>query len=181
MVYLLIVCRTLLVGVFVAALAGKAARRAAYRDFATWVGTLGLVPRRLTAAAAAGATAAEVAAVALLALPATVPVGFALAVALLAVFTAGVVLAIRRGRRAPCHCFGASRTPLGAVHVVRNAMLLAVGCAGLTLSVVGDPDPATHLAGVLLAVTVALLALLPVLRLDDLMALFTTRSEISYR
>jgi len=178
MAYLLIACRTLLLGVFVAALAGKIRRRSTYRDFAKWVGTLGLVPRRLTAIAAASATAAEAAAVALLALPSTVPVGFALAAALLAVFTAGVALAIRRGRRAPCHCFGASKTPLGAVHVVRNAVLLAVGCAGLTLSTVGDPDPAIHLAGVLLAVTVALLALLPVLRLDDLMALFTTRSEI---
>lgn len=181
MVYLLIACRTLLLGVFVAALAGKARRRSAYRDFATWVGTLGLVPRRLTAVAAAIATAAEAAVVALLALPATVPVGFALAVALLAVFTGGVALAIRRGRRAPCHCFGASKTPLGPAHVVRNAMLLVVGCVGLTLSTVGGPDPTTHLAGVLLAVTSALLALLPVLRMDDLMALFTTRSEISQR
>jgi len=40
-------------------------------------------------------------------------------------------LSVRRGNTAPCRCFGASSTPLGPRHLVRNALLLAVAAAGL--------------------------------------------------
>jgi len=49
------------------------------------------------------------------------------AAALLAAFTALIVLRLAQGRRPPCACFGAwSAKPLGPGHVVRNAVLFAL-------------------------------------------------------
>jgi hypothetical protein len=173
MSYLLVACRMLLLGVFVVALAGKARRRSAYREFVSSVAALGVVPHRMSGVVAAVVTTVEAAVVLLLAAPATVLAGFGLATVLLAVFTTGILLALRKGRRAPCHCFGASSTPLGVVHVVRNLVLIAVGVAGLLSGLVATGH-APHPAGLLLAVTAALLGLVPVLRMDDLMVLFST-------
>lgn len=169
MSYLLIACRTLLLGVFLAALAGKVRGRAAYRGFEASLRALGVLPRRLAGVAAAVVTAVEAAIVVLLAVPGTVAAGFLLAAVLLTAFTTGIVLALRRGTTAPCACFGASVTPLGRVHVVRNLLLLAVAGAGPAAGTGGG----TEFAGVVLAVAAALVALVPVLRLDDLTALFS--------
>ncbi|MBE8526059.1 methylamine utilization protein MauE [Amycolatopsis sp. H6(2020)] len=171
MSYLLIACRTLLLGVFLAALAGKVRRRAAYRDFVASLRALGVLPGRLVAVTAAAVTAAEAAIVVLLAVPGTVPAGFLLTAVLLTAFTTGIVVAVRRGTTAPCACFGASVTPLGRVHVVRNLVLL--GTAGAGLAVAGAGGGGGEFAGAALAVAAAVVALVPVLRLDDLAALFS--------
>lgn len=170
MSYLLIACRTLLLGVFLAALAGKVRRRAAYRGFVASLRALGVLPGRLVAVTAAAVTAAEAAIVVLLAVPGTVPAGFLLTAVLLTAFTTGIVVAVRRGTTAPCACFGVSVTPLGRVHVVRNLVLLATAGAGLAVAGAGG---GVEFAGAALAVAAAVVALVPVLRLDDLAALFS--------
>jgi hypothetical protein len=170
MSYFLLACRTLLLGVFLAALAGKVRRRAAYRGFVASLRALGVLPRQLVEVIAAAVTTAEAAIVVLLAVPGTVPAGFLLTAVLLMAFTTGIVPAVRRGTTAPCACFGVSATPLGRVHVVRNLVLLATAGAGLAVAGAGG---GTEFAGAALAVAAALVALVPVLRLDDLTALFS--------
>jgi hypothetical protein len=71
-------------------------------------------------------------------------VGGAVAVALLAVFTAVIVRALARGVQTGCGCFGSRRpSPLGPADVVRNALLaafavLATGAHRLTAPSAGD-------------------------------------------
>ncbi|MER7043375.1 MauE/DoxX family redox-associated membrane protein [Streptomyces jumonjinensis] len=173
MIYLVFACRILLAGVFLTALAGKVRNKAAFDEFAVSVERLGRLPRRVSRAVAVAVAAGEAAAVALLAAGPTVPAGFALGVLLLLGFTAGIVRALRAGSAAPCRCFGASVTPLGPVHVVRNLVLAAVGGAGGAAALTG---PATgwppHPGGAAVAGVAALVALVLVVRLDDLTALF---------
>ncbi|MEU0403445.1 MauE/DoxX family redox-associated membrane protein [Streptomyces sp. NPDC006197] len=59
-----------------------------------------------------------------LVVPATARTGASVAGLLVAVFTAGIVLARRRGTAARCACFGRTPMPLGRRHVVRNVLLL---------------------------------------------------------
>ena len=55
------------------------------------------------------------------------PVMAVVAIVLLSVFTVMIVAKLRRGEHPPCACFGAwSATPIGARHVVRNLVLIAV-------------------------------------------------------
>ncbi|MFF8957136.1 MauE/DoxX family redox-associated membrane protein [Streptomyces sp. NPDC014894] len=173
MTYVVLACRILLFGVFLAALVGKVRGRAAFREFAASIVALRLLPARASRAVAIAVTAAEAVIAALLVPNATAPLGLALAVLLLLAFTAGIVLALRRGRSAPCRCFGASVTPLGPVHVVRNLLLAAAGVAGLTAAVAGAAGGLPpHAAGGAVASVAALVILLLVVRLDDLVALF---------
>lgn len=59
-----------------------------------------------------------------------VPVPAVAAVVLLVVFTALIVAHLARGRRPSCACFGSwSAQPIGAVHVVRNVILIALAVA----------------------------------------------------
>ena len=49
------------------------------------------------------------------------------AIALLVMFTIVIVRRLLDGSRPPCACFGSrSARPLGAIHVVRNAVLLGL-------------------------------------------------------
>ncbi len=60
------------------------------------------------------------------------PVPAVLAIALLLAFTALIVVRLARGEHPPCACFGAwSAKPIGAAHVVRNAVLLALAVLAL--------------------------------------------------
>ncbi|GLF99549.1 MauE/DoxX family redox-associated membrane protein [Streptomyces yaizuensis] len=99
--------------------------------------------------------------------------GLALAAVLLAAFTALAVSAARGGNRVPCRCFGRTTTPLGAVHAVRNAVLLAVAVTGLVATALpgwspGAGDPVAALTAVLAGAALGLLTT----ALDDLAALF---------
>jgi hypothetical protein len=58
--------------------------------------------------------------------PALVP-GFLLAAGLLVVFSVALVLALRRGVRVACNCFGPAERSLSPYDVVRN--LLLIGCS----------------------------------------------------
>ena len=71
------------------------------------------------------------------------------AIALLVVFTGGLVAVVVRGRRARCGCFGdVTSSPVGPMHILRNLVL--IGLTATTLSSSDRPISALP-AGVLLA------------------------------
>ena len=58
------------------------------------------------------------------------PVPALAAIVLLVVFSGLIVLRLSQGRRPPCACFGAwSARPIGASHLLRNGVLLALALA----------------------------------------------------
>lgn len=172
---LAVAARCLIGVVFVLSAAGKLRSRTAFAEFArsgrALTGAL-LGGRPIGRAAGlwlgVAVVTAEVAVVALLAVTATARAGFALAVALLLAFTAGLLAEMRRGTSVPCRCFGASGTPIGRRHIVRNAALITLSVAGFAAGSVAGPSllphPAAVAAGAVLALVVA--------RLDDLVELF---------
>jgi hypothetical protein len=170
-----VVARTLLFGVFVFSLAGKVRGRAAYADFADSVAALWPGPRRWIRVVSVATVAAEAAVVVLLVAPATAVAGLLAAAGILAVFTAAILSAVHRRERAPCRCFGRSDTALGTPHVVRNAVLLLVSLLGL-VGAAAD-TPARHPGGMALALALAAVALLLVLRFDDVVAVVAPRSR----
>jgi hypothetical protein len=112
--------------------------------------------------------ATEAAVPVLLLIPAAIFYGFALAGALLAAFTAAIVTALKRGRRAPCQCFGASSTPLGPSHLVRNSILLISTLAG-GLALDAQPQQA---AGLVVAIAAGLVGAILIVAMDDIAFLF---------
>jgi methylamine utilization protein MauE len=171
--YVEVATRALLAVVFVTALAGKVSGRASYRAFLRSLRQMDVVPAAALRPAAATTVVAEAAAVVLLLVPAgwSGAAGLALAGTLLATFTVVVARTVGRGRRAPCRCFGASDTPLGRQHVVRNVALTAVAAVGLAAAAsAGEPQPVA--AGVGVAGCAGLLIGVLVAALDDLTALY---------
>jgi uncharacterized membrane protein YphA (DoxX/SURF4 family) len=91
------------------------------------------------------------------------PVAAALALLLLAAFTAVLVAAIRAGKDVGCGCLGSARTdPVSGVEIVRNGMLAALAVVAL-----GAPGPSAPGLGDVVAVTVAGVLGLVVLALAD--------------
>ena len=134
--YLEVGTRALLAVVFVAALVGKVSGRAGYRTFLRSLQQMDVVPVAVLRPVAATTVVAEAGVVLLLLVPTrwTGFLGFTLAGILFAVFTAVVARSVRRERGASCHCFGASDTPLGRRHVVRNIALMVAAAVGLIAS-----------------------------------------------
>jgi hypothetical protein len=131
--------------------AGAAAHK--LRDlhaFRVALGDYRLVPWPLTGLVAPALVAAELAAAALLLSPAARPLGFAAALALLALYTGAIALNLARGRRdVDCGCFGpAVHVALGPGLLARNGLLLAGAAAGLA-------PVAPRALGALDAVTIA--------------------------
>jgi hypothetical protein len=169
--------------VFAASGWGKIRSRATLRAFADSLRPLPFVPARLVVPVAATVTAVELALVLGLAWSiAAIAAGWSsaqagavvvlgLTLALLAVLTTGVVLAVRRDTGARCACFGANQQPLSRRHVVRNTVLLAIAAAALLLVAATRPHP-LELAGVLIALVAGALAAVFLIRLDDLVDLF---------
>jgi hypothetical protein len=172
MEYVVVGLRGLIVLVFVVSAASKLRGRHAYAEFVAATGRLS--PRPLRAAMArrlaAGVVAVELAVVALVLAPRITSIGFAVAATLLLAFTGAILLALRRGERAPCRCFGSAEQPLGYPHVVRNLVLLAACALGLVGGqlVVSSPSP----GGALLAVAAGALVATVVAISDDITALF---------
>jgi methylamine utilization protein MauE len=156
--YVLLGSRCLLAVVFLASFAGKVRGRARYAGYLA--ATRRLTPRWALSRVPAGTlaavvVAAEAAVPLLLAVPALVPAGLALSIVLLSGFAAATAAALRRGDRAPCHCFGSSQRRLDGGHVVRDAFLAAVAVAGIVAAVSGaGPLEATR-AAVVAAVSIA--------------------------
>ncbi|MEU8423886.1 MauE/DoxX family redox-associated membrane protein [Micromonospora sp. NPDC048835] len=168
--------RLLLALVFAVAVIGKLRTRAGFAEFVGSVRQFG-VPARWASPTARVAVAAEAAVVVLLAVSRTVPAGLLIAAGLLGVLTAAMVVALRRGARPACRCFGAGDAPIGGRHVVRNVALATVALLGLLGWATGSGPPPSA-PTVLFAVGVAVPLAAVVVRLDDLVALFApTRSR----
>jgi hypothetical protein len=169
--YLVVGCRVLLGAVFLVSAASKLRTRGDFGQFVAAVARFGLVPAERVRAAAAAVVAVELAIPVLLLVPATVPVGFAVALGLLGVFTAAIGRALRRGVQAPCRCFGVSASPVGRRHLVRNLLLgvvAAAGIAGAFTTVPGDP----HVGGVAVATAAGLVLAGLTVVADELVDLF---------
>jgi hypothetical protein len=170
-------------GVFAVSGFAKLRSRQAYRDYRAGLRATRLVTGSLLSGTAFTLVAGELATVGGLAgaaglLAAGSPgayllaeLALAVAAALAAVLVTGVAVAVSRGLRAPCACFGGTSVrPLGAPHVFRNACLLALLAAGLAASGLQHTRPS--LAGSALAVVAGLVVALLIIRWDDLVALF---------
>lgn len=171
MMFLAMFARTLLGVVFALALAGKLRGRRSFARFAASLREIGWLPTPARAAAPFAVVAVEGVSVLLLAVPATVPAGFALALVTLAGFTASVGWSLRRGETVRCQCFGSDTGPMGVSQVARNCVLLAAAAAGLLASVADRSRPAA--AGIAVAVAGGALSAVLVARWDDLRFVFS--------
>jgi uncharacterized membrane protein YphA (DoxX/SURF4 family) len=168
-VYLTLACRCAVGAVFLVSVSSKLRSRPAFQAFVSWLAALPVpLVRSQPRAAAAVTGAAEALIVVLVALPWTFRPGLALAAVVLAVFTAGTGLAVVRGADAPCQCFGASISPLGWRHVVRDALLGAVAVAGATAAGSSGVRP----AAAALSLGIGLMAAAFAVFSDDLAVLF---------
>ncbi|MFI6921061.1 MauE/DoxX family redox-associated membrane protein [Nonomuraea spiralis] len=132
--YVEVGCRVLLVTVFALALWSKISGREPWTRFVRSVRDM--TPWRSNAVPVAVA-AGEAAVIVLVATPLQWAgvLGFALAAALLGCFTVATALVVRRGAAVPCRCFGgASETPMGWTHVIRDLVLTALAVLGLAAS-----------------------------------------------
>ncbi|WP_431932894.1 MauE/DoxX family redox-associated membrane protein [Nonomuraea jabiensis] len=165
MVHVLVASQVLLTTVFVVSAYSKLRSRAALRSFAA---TLRSLPGPARFPAAMATVVMElVAAATLIVLP---QAGLAVGGMLLIAFSAWIAVSLRRGRREPCRCFGASTTPLGPVHLVRNGLLLLVVALG-SVALMSPGGPVT-VAGLALAVPVGLVAAILLIVFDDIADLF---------
>jgi hypothetical protein len=172
--YLALACRAAVGITFLVSAVGKLRSRSAFRAFASWLAALPVPLARSQPRAVAGLmAAAEVLIVVLVGLPWTVRPGLALAAVALAVFTAGIWLAVARGTDAQCQCFGVSASPLGRRHAVRDALLAAVAVAGAAAVGSSVARPAWTAMSLGAGLFVAVL----VVFLDDLAVLFTRTGE----
>jgi hypothetical protein len=163
--YVSIACRCALGLVFLVSAVSKLRGFAAFADS---VRDIGAVPPGMIRAVALAVTLAECATVPLLA---AAPIaGSLVAAGLLVGFSATIALVLRRGATVVCRCFGSSTSVFARRHLVRNALLLTVAMVGLmtTLYAPGIDD----LGAVAVAVVAGLLAALPAITFDDLVALF---------
>lgn len=128
---------------------GKLRSRAAFGAFADTFGDLGWRSQSARRAAAAALPCAELGSAALLAVPLTVIWGYAAALMLLAAMTATAAVAIKRGRRLRCRCFGLAEEPIGASTLIRNAVLVVAGLAGLAASLASAGQTGSPAAEVL--------------------------------
>jgi hypothetical protein len=171
-VYLLVGCQAVLLGVFGASALGKVRGRTAWLGFVGSVRDLRLVPERMAVLVAAVTVAGEIAVVPLLVVPILVPAGLVLAGGLLVMFIVSIVVTLRRRVSAVCRCFGpVSALPLGRRHVVRNGLLVGVVAVAAVswLQAHGAPQP----AGLLVSVVAGLVGAVAMVFFDDIVELFT--------
>lgn len=169
MAYLALSCRVTIGIVFAVSVIAKVRRRAAFESFKSWLATLPLpVASEWPAACAIGLTAIELGVAVLVAFPRLAPAGLGLAAVLLAIFACGAWLALQRGTRSPCHCFGAGVAPLGRRHVVRDFTLCAMSVTGAVAA-----RPVTEVGGIVISAGVAVAVAFSFIFLDDVAALFT--------
>ncbi|GAA1892017.1 MauE/DoxX family redox-associated membrane protein [Asanoa iriomotensis] len=134
-----------------------------------------------------GTLSGELAVAVLLLAPVVVPTlprwsvgaGYTLAVVLLLAFTAALWLAVRRGVRAGCGCFGRAETPAGMWQVGRNAVLVAIAAIGLLTGSVNSVATPRAGADVVVDVVIGVALAIVVMSLHELTSLFRpgTRSS----
>jgi hypothetical protein len=162
-------CRGALVTVFALAAAGKVRSRSSWEAFVGSLDKLGLptaVPARPFGALVVALEAAVPALLVIWPLG-----GFALALALLTMFSGALALTLARGQQATCRCFGASDQPIGLAHLVRNALLIALAVTGGVGAYLPTPEGG-DLGGAIAAVLGGSLAGFLITRWDDLLFLF---------
>lgn len=139
--YLEVTCRLLLVVVFAVAVFTKVSNRSAWQAFVQSLHQLGQLPEAAVRPAAIATVTTELLATLLLMVPvrAVGISGFVLSAGLLFAFTVVIGLAVARGNRTPCRCFGASSTPMGAPHLARNLLLVCLAALGLVATVTAGP------------------------------------------
>nr|WP_189244750.1 MauE/DoxX family redox-associated membrane protein [Streptosporangium pseudovulgare] len=169
--------------IFLIAAAGKLGGPGRFGAFVRSLRRMEVLPPGLVRPAALVFTAAEVVIVLLLAVPARAAgtAGFGVAAALLAAFTAGIAMSLARGNREPCSCFGRSETPLGAGHVARNLVLVAVALLGLAASAASPAGRGPEFGEAAVAGLAGLVAGVLVTVIDDLVALFRPARNTSDR
>jgi hypothetical protein len=174
MAYAALTCRGLVGLVFAVSAFTKIRNVTTYREFASWLASLP-VPLASNRALPPILAGAEAAIVVLVAVPAAAVAGLVLAALTLAFLTAGTAVAVSRGARVSCQCFGPARTPLAARHVLRNGFLLAVAVTGA----LGTGLAAARPAVIALSLLAAMAAATFVVFLDDLVALASGDLAIS--
>ncbi|MEU4657546.1 MauE/DoxX family redox-associated membrane protein [Streptomyces sp. NPDC023723] len=171
MEYLVTGARALLALVFLVSFVSKITGPAAFTGFLGSVRAMGVTSPALLRPVAHTVIAAEAAVCVLLALPArkATTAGLLVAAVLLTAFTAGIAAAVRRGATAPCRCFGASTTPVGVGHIVRNSVLCAVAVTG---ALAGPAAGAAGPGGLVVAAIGGTVVGAVVTQLDHVLALF---------
>jgi hypothetical protein len=173
MQYVDVASRLLLLTMFTLALASKISSRRAWGEFVESTRAMAVVGEAQVPAAAVATAAAEGAVIVLAAVPLrwAGSAAFIIAAGLLGCLAVAVAMVVRRGKSVTCRCFGASQTPLGVSHVVRNVLLVVIALLGLAASFVnGSFDP---ILSAIVGVFGAILGLL-VARWDDLVSLLAT-------
>jgi hypothetical protein len=156
--------------IFVASFTSKVRSRAAFAVFAESLDGFGIRGTRPQARTAGIVIMAEAAAAALVALPFTVTWGLAASGLIITVFTAQAGIARRQGLRPVCNCFGSGRSALGARHLVRNGLIIAVAISGLLAEFAGG-RASLAAAPAVLAAGIAVIAGISMVVWDDLAAL----------
>ncbi|MEU5266142.1 MauE/DoxX family redox-associated membrane protein [Amycolatopsis sp. NPDC021455] len=101
----------------------------------------------------------------------TAVAGFVLATGLLLAFTAAIAASLRRGLRTPCRCFGATETPVGPRHLVRNAVLICFAVLGALA-----PEHLPPVAGAAVAFAAGVVVAVLVIAVDDIAVVFARSS-----
>jgi hypothetical protein len=171
MTYAVLTGRGLIGLVFAVSAIAKIRGPRAYREFASWLAALP-VPLARARALAPVFVGAEAAIVVLVAVPDVAVAGLALAAGCLAVMAAGTVVITNRGSGVSCWCFGPSRSPLGARHLVRESILLLVAVTGAVIGAQASGRDITSPAGIVLSLVAALTGATFFVFIDDLIAIF---------
>jgi methylamine utilization protein MauE len=171
MTYAVLTCRGLIGLVFAVSAIAKIRGPRAYREFASWLAAL---PAPLAKARALPPVfvGAEAAIVVLVAVPDGAVAGLTLAAGCLAVMVTGTVVITNRGSGASCWCFGPSRSPLGARHLVRDSILFLIAVAGAVIGAQAGGRDTTSPAGIVLSLVAALTGATFFVFLDDLIVIF---------
>ncbi|MGW3996868.1 MauE/DoxX family redox-associated membrane protein [Amycolatopsis sp. NPDC004772] len=140
-----------------------------FRGFARSVPALVPMPARWVTPVSVAVVGTELASAVLVLV--TPIAGFALATALLLAFTAAIAASLRRGRRAPCRCFGATESPIGPRHLVRNTLLICSAVLGALA-----PEHLPSVAGAAVAFAAGVVVAVLVIAMDDIAVLFARSS-----
>ncbi len=184
MTELLIAVLTSAFCVYCTSAVAKLRSRAAYLSFVmglaeTKLIRLGLLPATAAALVSGEALAAVITATAVVITASGVAgastvtgLALGLAIALTGVLTAGIAVILSRGTQARCACFGSvSEQLLGRPHLARNAALLGALTAALICNLEGTGRGSA--GGIVLAALVGGVIGLLLIRLDDIVELFT--------
>lgn len=166
--YLRVGCASTIGLVFLAAAVSKLRD---YREFNKSLAVLAPVRPYLLRPLGVVVLASEAAVPMLLLVPSATQYGLWASCGLVCVFSAAIAAALRHGKHVPCRCFGASSTPLGAGHLVRNTIILITAVMGALAPSAHSPAPR-----VAVAIAAGLAAAILIVAFDDIAYLFARSS-----